>query len=78
MIINNQLFADYPAYPDFNFCRERLHRADAAVYLGVSTQFLESDVVSNRHKIPYIKVGRKVYYLKSDLDAWIKLRKVEV
>lgn len=77
MIVNKELHTEYPAYPDFNFSNERLPRAEAASYLGVSTQFLEGDVVSNRHKIPYIKVGRKVYYLKSDLDAWIKSRKVE-
>jgi excisionase family DNA binding protein len=77
MNTNNLPSAAYPAYPNFNFSLERLPRTEAAVYLGVSPQFLEGDVVSNRHKIPYIKIGRKVYYLKSDLDAWIKSRKVE-
>ena len=61
---------------EFNFPNERLQRSEAALYLGVSTQFLECDVVTNRHKVPYIKIGRKVYYLKSDLDAWIKSKKV--
>jgi Helix-turn-helix domain len=63
---------------EFNFPHERLQRCEAAVYLGVSPQFLESDVVTNRHKVPYIKIGRKVFYLKSDLDGWIKSKKVGV
>ena len=66
-----------PVTSEFNFPNERLQRSEAALYLGVSTQFLECDVVTNRHKVPYIKIGRKVYYLKSDLDAWIKSKRVE-
>jgi len=77
MLDNNQFNAEFPAFKEFNFADERMLRPQAALYLGVSSQFLEGDVVSNRHKIPYIKVGRKVYYLKSDLDTWIKSRKVE-
>ncbi len=76
MYVNNQSNAEFPAFKEFNFPDERMLRAQAASYLGVSSQFLEGDVVSNRHKIPYIKVGRKVFYLKSDLDAWVKSRKV--
>ena len=78
MIINSQSNAEFPPFKEFNFNDERMIRAEAAKYLGVSSQFLEGDVVSNRHKIPYIKIGRKVFYLKSDLDLWIKSSKVEV
>ncbi len=60
----------------FNFETERLNRSQAAQYLGVSIEFLELDVVNRRHKIPYIKIGSKVYYLKSDLDSWLLSRKV--
>jgi hypothetical protein len=63
---------------EFNFETERLNRPQAAQYLGVSREFLELDVVNKRHKIPYIKIGSKVYYLKSDLDSWLLSRKVGV
>ena len=61
----------------FDFSTERKSRPEAASYLGVSIEFLEVDVVNKRHKIPYIKIGSKVFYLKSDLDNWILSRKVE-
>ncbi len=50
--------------------------AQAAGYMGTSIQFLRSNIVTKRHAIPYIKIGRKVYYLKSDLDAWLISRRV--
>jgi excisionase family DNA binding protein len=62
---------------NFNFANERRSRKEAAEYLGVSIEFLEVDVTNKRHKIPYIKVGTKVFYLKSDLDTWLMSRKVE-
>jgi excisionase family DNA binding protein len=60
----------------FNFAHERRSRKEAADYMGVSVEFLEVDVTNKRHKIPYIKVGTKVFYLKSDLDAWLLSNKV--
>jgi excisionase family DNA binding protein len=60
----------------FNFATERRSRKEAADYMGVSVEFLEVDVTNKRHKIPYIKVGTKVFYLKSDLDAWLLSNKV--
>ena len=54
----------------------RMSRVEAAEYLGVSVAFLASDVVSNRHKVPYIKCGRAVVYLRSQLDVWITARMV--
>lgn len=62
----------------FNFETERLNRSQAAQYLGVSVEFLELDVVTKRHKISYIKVGSRVFYLKSDLDAWLLSNRVGV
>lgn len=69
---------DFSSTPTFNFSNERMTRPNAAVYLGVSLEFLESNVVTKRHKIPYIKVGSRVFYLKSDLDSWILAHRVEV
>ena len=48
-------------------------RGDTAT---LEVEFLEVDVTNKRHKIPYIKVGTKVFYLKSDLDAWLLSNKV--
>lgn len=70
--------AEFPQITAFNFLDERMTRPSAADYLGVSPEFLESNVVTKRHKIPYIKLGSRVFYLKSDLDEWILAHKVEV
>lgn len=60
----------------FNFTTERMTRPQAAEYLGTSHQFLEQDAVTKRHGIPFIKIGRKVAYLKSDLDSWLMAHRV--
>jgi excisionase family DNA binding protein len=60
----------------FNFAIERMTRPEAAKYIGTSDEFLEQDVTSRRHGIPFIKIGRKVTYLKSDLDAWVMSRRI--
>lgn len=63
-------------HPKFDFQSERMTRIQAADYIGTSVEFLEVDVVIKRHGIPYVKVGRKVFYLKSDLDSWILSHRV--
>lgn len=60
----------------FNFATQRMSRPEAATYLGVSPEFLEQDVTTKRHSIPVIKLGRKVAYLKTDLDAWVMSRRI--
>lgn len=60
----------------FNFATERMSRPQAAKYIGTSAGFLEQDATTNRHGIPFIKIGRKVAYLKSDLDAWLMAHRV--
>jgi excisionase family DNA binding protein len=59
-----------------NFADERLSRAEAAAYLGVSIPFLELDAVDHRHGVPFYKIGRKCFYRRSELDAWIAARRV--
>jgi len=77
MLANNITSAESTAIPnEFNFASERMTRPIAAEYLGVSLEFLEADAFSQRHKIPYIKVGSKVFYLKSDLDAWVMAHRI--
>lgn len=56
---------------------ELLTTAQAANYLGMSTAFLERDRWAGA-KVPFVRVGsRAVRYLKSDLDEYIKSRRVE-
>lgn len=56
---------------NFSFQNERMNTAQAAHYLGVSQQFLRTNVVTQRHAIPIIKIGSKTYYLKRDLDTYL-------
>ncbi|PWF44021.1 helix-turn-helix domain-containing protein [Massilia glaciei] len=48
-----------------------LSRKDAAHYLGLAPQTLAQWVVSRRHQLPYVSIGRKAMYRKADLDAFI-------
>ncbi|MGU3680482.1 helix-turn-helix domain-containing protein [Citrobacter portucalensis] len=50
---------------------ERLTRAEAAAYLGVNTQTLANWAHTGKVGIPHHKVGRKVIYMKSDLDSYL-------
>jgi len=43
---------------------------EAAKYLGVSTETLNVWRCVGRYNLPYVKVGSRVRYRKSDLDAW--------
>jgi len=56
----------------------RMTRSDAAQYLGVTEQTLAVWACVGRYDLPYIKVGRKVYYRKSDCDTWLNKRTVGV
>ena len=50
---------------------ERLTRAEAAAYLGVNAQTLANWAHTGKVGIPHHKVGRKVIYMKSDLDNYL-------
>ena len=50
---------------------ERFNRPQAADYLGVKVPTLAADVVNQRHKFPFVKVGRRCVYIRSQLDKWI-------
>ena len=53
---------------------EMLTPQQAAAYLGVKVQTLGVWRCTRRHPIPFVKVGRKVCYRKSDLDRYIQSR----
>lgn len=50
---------------------ERLTRAEAAAYLGVNAQTLANWACTGKVEIPHHKVGRKVIYMKADLDSYL-------
>ncbi|WP_072012795.1 helix-turn-helix domain-containing protein [Pectobacterium betavasculorum] len=50
---------------------ERFTRAEAAAYLGVNSQTLANWAHTGKVEIPHHKVGRKVIYMKSDLDCYL-------
>lgn len=49
----------------------RFTRAEAASYLGVNPQTLANWACTGKVSIPHHKVGRKVIYMKSDLDTYL-------
>lgn len=54
----------------------RMTVAQAAEYLGITRHTLDVWRSAKRYAIPYTKVGRLVFYAKSDLDGWLSSRRV--
>lgn len=42
---------------------------EAAAYLGISTRYLSRETAGGQ--LPVVKIGRRVSYLRADLDAYI-------
>jgi excisionase family DNA binding protein len=57
-----------------SFLHDRLSNKEAADYLGVKSETLDIWRSVGRYSIPFTKIGRRVFYRKSDLDAFIKSR----
>ena len=60
--------------PELPESQSRMSVESAALYLGLSVSFL------NRRRVigggpTYTKLGRRVVYAKSDLDAWLALHR---
>lgn len=53
---------------------EMMTPQQAADYLGVSVQTIAVWRCTRRYPIPFVKVGRKVCYRKTDLDRFIQHR----
>lgn len=62
----------YPQHPDL------MLPAAAAAYLGVETSTLAVWRCTKRYPLPFIKVGRLVYYRKSALDIFLVARTVDM
>lgn len=57
------------------FDEDRLTREQAADYLGLGNPHtLAVWHSTGRYNIPVIKIGRKVFYRRSDLDAFVASR----
>jgi excisionase family DNA binding protein len=54
----------------------KLDTREAAEYVGLSPATLVTDRCTRRMKIPHLKLGKRVLYRQSDLDAWIESRVV--
>ncbi|MGR5166356.1 helix-turn-helix domain-containing protein [Vibrio astriarenae] len=52
----------------------KLNRKLAAEYLGVTEGTLAVWASTGRYSLPFIKVGRKVFYTLADLDAFLESR----
>ena len=48
-----------------------LTRPQAASYLGIKPNTLAVWACTNRYHLPYAKIGSRVFYKQSDLDAFI-------
>ncbi|MFT4563807.1 MAG: excisionase family DNA binding protein [Gammaproteobacteria bacterium] len=59
-----------------SFDLERLNRPEAARYLGVSVNTLEVWASTGRYELPFVRIGRRVFYRRSDLDAFIDRRTI--
>ncbi len=62
--------------PAHDFRDDRLTRREAAEYLGVSPGTLAVWAATGRYPLPFVRVGSRVYYRRSDLDAFIASRTV--
>ncbi|MDR0881614.1 MAG: helix-turn-helix domain-containing protein [Candidatus Adiutrix sp.] len=54
-----------------------LSRKEAAEFLKMSEIFLAKDIVTRRHRVPYMKFGRSVRYRLADLEAWALRQRVD-
>lgn len=54
----------------------KLNNSQAAKVLGVSPCTLVTWRCTKRYHIPYVKVGKKVFYYLDDLLTWLESRKV--
>lgn len=60
-----------------NSDNEWLSRSEAADYLRISKKTLEDWACSKRVLLPYSKLGRRVVYLRRDLDDFLARNRVE-
>jgi excisionase family DNA binding protein len=52
-----------------------LTRPEAAQWLGTSERHLER--LTSERRIPFVRVGGKIRYLRADITAWLQANRVE-
>jgi excisionase family DNA binding protein len=55
-----------------------LNREEAANYLRLSPGTLANWITTHRVKLPYLKLGRRVFYREEDLTKWMDAQAVNV
>jgi hypothetical protein len=54
----------------------RLTTQEAAEFLGLHPGSLAIWRCKQRYNLPFVKIGKKIYYYEADLVAWEKSRKI--
>jgi len=54
--------------------RELMDEAEAADFLSISPGTLSVWRSTGRYAVPFVKVGRRVRYRRSDLEVWLQSR----
>jgi len=54
---------------------ERMTTTEAASYLGVSYRTLVMWRYKKIFGLPFVRVGRRIYYRRRDLDEWLEQRR---
>lgn len=51
-----------------------LNEKQAAIYLGLSAQYLRISRMAKSQKDapPFVKIGARIIYLRDDLDQWLE------
>ena len=62
---------EHPKPVKVSFEADRLNRVEAAAFLGLQPSTLAADVTTKRLKIPMYKIGRRVFYKKNQLQAYV-------
>jgi len=57
--------------------QDLLSDKEASIHLGLADGTLAVWRCNGRYNIPFIKVGAKVRYRRSDLDAWLESRTIK-
>ena len=60
-----------------------LNETETSAYIGMSRSFLAISRMDGKRETrtpgpPYVRVGRRILYLKEDLDNWLREHRVEV
>lgn len=57
-----------------NSSRELLDPEHTALLLGITPGTLSVWRSVGRYQLPYVQIGRKIMYRRSDLEAWLESR----